>query len=268
MYDDLFKTIGNDLLYASFERLVANAAVETTKDLEQQAKQLSESAYANISQSYGSSTDAFISQQLNSLGYKGVDEFETYWLDYLKVQEITKAYYEKDIDKYIASLIKDQQARLVSHILVTMEDSEKPTEDEMKKVKEIETALANGTSFEDVAKKHSADGSAQNGGKLGYVDKNTNFVKEFLDASLKAETGVVTDWVKTEFGWHKILVTSTSAEDMKKDKDLRDSIYSAIETAQPKIRYTIMWEKANELKIEFPDKEIKEKLMKIMEIEE
>ena len=268
MYNDLYQSIGNDLLYSSFERLVANAAIKTTNELEKEAKKIADTSYANIQSSYGNSTDAFISQQLNSLGYKGVEDFETYWLDYLKIQEITKAYYEKDIDKYINTLIQEQKGRLVSHILVTMSDSDNPTEEELEKVKKVEKALADGTSFEETAKKYSDDGSAANGGNLGYVDKNTNFVTEFLNASLAAETGKITDWIKTDYGWHKILVTSTSAEDMKKDESLRDSIYQGIESSNPTLRYTIMWEKAKELKIEFPDESIKEQLLKIMEIEE
>mgnify|MGYP001098264008 CR=1 FL=1 len=58
--------------------------------------------------------------------------------------------------------------------------------------------------FEDLAKKHSKDSSAQAGGDLGWLAPN-NLVPEFADAMVKLKKGDLTKTpVKTQFGWHVI----------------------------------------------------------------
>ena len=59
--------------------------------------------------------------------------------------------------------------------------------------------------FGELAKEHSTDGSAPNGGDLGYFVR-TEMVPEFNDAAFAAKVGVVTEPVKTNFGYHLILV--------------------------------------------------------------
>lgn len=69
--------------------------------------------------------------------------------------------------------------------------------------------------FAEKAKELSKDpGSAQNGGDLGKANIN-NFVPEFKEAVAKAEAGSIVGPVKTQFGYHIILVE-------EKDKDNKD----------------------------------------------
>ncbi len=86
--------------------------------------------------------------------------------------------------------------RFVSHIL-------------LKTQAEADAALKliqAGQKFADVAKLRSTDtGSAPQGGALGCLTPN-EFVSEFQDAAATAPLGVVTAPVKTQFGYHLILV--------------------------------------------------------------
>ena len=59
--------------------------------------------------------------------------------------------------------------------------------------------------FGDLAKKHSEDGSAANGGNLGWMGPG-DLVPEFDQAMNRLQIGDVSDPVKTEFGWHLIQV--------------------------------------------------------------
>ena len=59
--------------------------------------------------------------------------------------------------------------------------------------------------FESLAKKFSEDGSAQNGGVLGWVGPG-DLVPPFEIAMNRLQIGEVSDPVKTEFGWHLIQV--------------------------------------------------------------
>ncbi|MBK9563176.1 MAG: peptidylprolyl isomerase [Micavibrio sp.] len=89
--------------------------------------------------------------------------------------------------------IQDVKAR---HILVKEEG----------KAKDLIKQIEGGASFEDLAKANSTDGTAQNGGDLGYFAK-TDVVPAFGDAAFALNIGEFTKKpVKTDFGYHVIKV--------------------------------------------------------------
>jgi peptidyl-prolyl cis-trans isomerase SurA len=59
--------------------------------------------------------------------------------------------------------------------------------------------------FGELAKKYSEDGSAPNGGNLGWMGPG-DLVPEFDQAMNRLQIGEVSNPVKTEFGWHLIQV--------------------------------------------------------------
>lgn len=66
--------------------------------------------------------------------------------------------------------------------------------------------LGAGADFAKLAKKHSLCPSADQGGDLGFFGRG-QMVKAFEDAAFGAQVGVPVGPVKTEFGYHLILVT-------------------------------------------------------------
>ena len=81
-----------------------------------------------------------------------------------------------------------------AHILV---DSEK-------KAAEIKEKINNGSSFADMAKKHSSCPSGRKGGDLGWFGPG-DMVPEFEKAAFSAKKGDIII-VRTKFGWHLLLV--------------------------------------------------------------
>ncbi len=77
------------------------------------------------------------------------------------------------------------------------------------KINEIYKELMNGADFAQVAKEKSEDGSAGNGGDLGWFAKG-QMVKEFEQASFKGKIGKIQKPIKTRFGYHIIKVTGRS----------------------------------------------------------
>jgi len=71
--------------------------------------------------------------------------------------------------------------------------------------KQIIERLNAGEKFEDVAKKYSLDGSKEYGGDLGYFTA-AEMVPEFSKAAFALKVGEVSAPVKTDFGWHVIIV--------------------------------------------------------------
>jgi len=83
-----------------------------------------------------------------------------------------------------------------SHILVE-------TEEEAISLKE---QILAGTPFEDVAAENSLCPSGARGGDLGFFGKG-QMVGEFEKAAFALNVGELSDPVRTNFGWHLILVT-------------------------------------------------------------
>ena len=68
---------------------------------------------------------------------------------------------------------------------------------------EINTKIANGESFANLAKQYSIDSSKKRGGDLGFFGRGT-MVQEFEKAAFDLEKGQVSNIIKTQFGYHII----------------------------------------------------------------
>lgn len=86
-----------------------------------------------------------------------------------------------------------------AHILVGLDQKE--LADEL-----YATLSQDPSKFAELAKEHSKDGSAANGGELGYYTRG-EMVVPFSDASFSATIGKVTEPVETQYGYHLILIS-------------------------------------------------------------
>ncbi|KQQ32426.1 peptidylprolyl isomerase [Duganella sp. Leaf126] len=111
--------------------------------------------------------------------------------DYVKKNPVKDADIKAEYDKYkAANGGKEYHSR---HILVATEQE----------AKDIIAKLKAGGKFEELAKV-SKDGSANNGGDLGWMSPG-KLVKPFADAMVALKPGAITETpVKTEFGYHVI----------------------------------------------------------------
>lgn len=103
----------------------------------------------------------------------------------------------------------------VRHIL--MKQSEVVSESEAKrKIEGIKERIEHGTKFEEMARQYSEDGSASNGGDLGWVNPGDTvpaFEKEMDSLGL----GEISPPILTPFGWHIIQVLERREQDMSKE---------------------------------------------------
>lgn len=113
-------------------------------------------------------------------------------VDEAQIEAMYKAYLED---------IAQREQRKARHILLKIESDKAQAE---QKLRELKQQLANGTSFESLAKQHSQDpGSAKQGGDLDWVSAG-QMVKPFEDALFAMKKGEVSDIVETQFGLHLI----------------------------------------------------------------
>lgn len=97
------------------------------------------------------------------------------------------------------------------------------------KANELKTELDGGADFATLAKANSIDtGSGANGGDLGWFGPGM-MVKPFEDAVVGAEIGKVIGPIKSDFGYHLILVKETRAKAAPTLDEVRDELASEIE---------------------------------------
>ena len=109
-------------------------------------------------------------------------------------------------------------------------------------------AINNGEkTFEDAAKESSTCPSGKNGGQLGEF-KRGQMVKEFEDAAFDAEIGKIVGPVKTQFGFHLLVVEAkTEAEQVPFD-EVKDNIKRSL---TQKTQNEAYHNKIEELKAQF-----------------
>ncbi|MCR4945253.1 MAG: peptidylprolyl isomerase [Clostridium sp.] len=135
---------------------------------------------------------------------------------------------DEEVENYFKNnkknFVEEATAR-AKHILVE-------TEEEAKKIKdEIESKAI---SFEEAAKKYSSCPSKEQGGDLGVFNRGM-MVPEFEEAAFNSEIGKITDPVKTQFGYHLILVEDKTDAKEKDFKDVKEAVTAQlIQEAQQK----------------------------------
>lgn len=140
-----------------------------------------------------------------------------YLADYVRSHPVSAEAIKKEYDGYVATMgDKEYKAR---HILVEKEDE----------AKDIVARLKKGEKFEDLAKQSKDPGSRDKGGDLDW-SVPANYVKPFADALTKLEKGKYTETpVKSNFGWHVILLEDVRAFTPASLEELKPQITQALQ---------------------------------------
>lgn len=105
-------------------------------------------------------------------------------------EEELQHYYQENIANY-----QEAAGMQISHILVATEEE----------ARELLGKLQQGADFAQLAQEYSSCASKAQGGDLGVVNEDTNFVPEFKTAALQLKAGEITrEPVKSDFGYHII----------------------------------------------------------------
>jgi peptidyl-prolyl cis-trans isomerase C len=129
--------------------------------------------------------------------------------DKIKVsEEEMKKYYEAHKSEY-----KKPEMWRASHILVSTEAG----------AKDVQTALAGGRRFQDLAKEKSIDATAARGGDVGYFRKG-QVLSEFENACFALDVGQVSPIVHTQFGYHIIKLTDKKPESQQSFEEARPAV--------------------------------------------
>lgn len=162
-----------------------------------------------------------------------------------KVEEILKQQYDWGIEKFKDKVLRPfllqekLQAAIIGDEELNKKEKER-AEEVLRKVKSGEK------SFEELAKEYGEDGTASEGGDLGFFGRG-EMVKEFEDAAFSLGKGEVSGLVLTKYGYHIIKV-----EDIKKDdngetekvqaRHILVRVRSFDEILEEKIKESKIWE--------------------------
>lgn len=178
--------------------------------------------------------DEFIKSQIKSdlLGYK----YAQFYLENLEISdEAAQAFYDDNPDMFA-------QGEQVSakHILV----------DEEETAKEVIEKLEAGEDFATLAGEYSTEPNAdQSGGDLGYFGKG-RMVKEFEEAAFALEIGEISDPVKTDYGYHVIVVKDKKEEATTSFEEAKDVIKDHLKQQDYQTHITTVMEEADIVKKE------------------
>lgn len=230
-YEAMKARFGQDVLQELLHEKVLDEKFDVSdKEMDQEMEKLKTQ--------YGTQLDLIIEQQ----GEEFVRDMIKVDLLRKKAAEAAVEVTEDDMKDYHKSLEGKIRA---SHILV---------EDE-KTAKEVKKKLDEGKSFEELAKEYSTDGSASNGGDLGWFGKG-QMVEPFENAAFALKEGEISDPVKTDFGYHIIKVTQT----VKSFDEMKDELKE--EVKQQKINDPAVMQEAVNKAIEEADVKINDEDLK------
>ena len=139
------------------------------------------------------------------------------------------SYFESNISVFNGEKVK------ASHILIdtTKLKTAAELENAKQKIEEVKKEIDNGADFAETARKYSTCPSAENGGDIGFFQRNGSLVEEFAEAAFLMEVGEISKPVKTQFGYHIIKVTDKEeGKDVKYEEveDMVDFVYMQIKT--------------------------------------
>ncbi|WP_337042080.1 peptidylprolyl isomerase [Emticicia sp. 17c] len=152
------------------------------------------------------------------------------------------------VHKYEGTTTDSLYTVRASHILISAPkaapDSVKANA--RKKAEELLDQLQKGADFATLARTNSQDGSAQQGGDLGYFKNNNTMVKPFQDAAFSLSgTGLVPRVVETDFGYHIIKVTEAKSNikykiasisrELQASEATRNAMYQKAETLRASV---------------------------------
>jgi len=136
-------------------------------------------------------------------------------------EEEVASYYETNKHMFI-----DGESVVARHILVDSEELAREVQDKVK----------NGESFESAAEKYSSCPSKAQGGNLGRFERG-QMVPEFEEVAFELEVGVISEPVKTQFGFHIIKVEDKQEPKAKSFDEVKGMIKAQLYQERQNYKY-------------------------------
>ncbi len=165
--------------------------------------------------------DTLSSYQKEYLTYRDM-QLTPYMVDSAYIDSVAHVVYDNTVNQ-LAGKELIQPAHILIYLGQKASDADK--ERAKQKADSIYNAIVAGADFAEMAKKHSADGSASQGGQLPWVGPGS-FVKEFEDAAYALKKGEVSKPVLSPYGYH--IIKMTDRKQLDPYDTLKTDIYAML----------------------------------------
>jgi len=182
--------------------------------------------------------------EANKDKYKTDPQVKAKYLSFLLKDEMAGiSLPESEIKEYYAGNHEEfgqPEKRQARHIL--LRTTEQDSEEKLEEINKILLQARSGEDFTALAKEFSDDGSATQGGDLGFFGRG-QMVKSFEDAVFSMEKGEISDVVTTQFGHHIIKLEEIQPGTVKELAEVKPIIENKLKKQQAQ---NSAFEKANE----------------------
>lgn len=133
-------------------------------------------------------------------------------------------YYSQHTDEF-----KHDDIVRTSHILIQVPDGATPEQDRLarQRTEALLARLKKGEDFAKLAKENSTDGSASQGGDIGYAAKG-QLTPEYEQVAYSIAVGTLSDVVRTPYGYHIIKVVDRKKAGVSPLAEVQDELVNAL----------------------------------------
>lgn len=225
-YEQMQQHYGKNFIYQFMEKEYLSGL-----DVDEAIKSSIANQEASLLEQNSSEEDQdMIGITLRAMGYNGLDELNLFLTNQYHKSAILQDNVLKVFDD-LENFEKEMQPRIVTHVLVQAQresnehmNSDAPLDAEIALMGEVDAALDKA----DNVTKTMIDLSSDNGiigESLGYMDNSSQLVESFIKGAQNLNEDEISEWVKSEFGYHRIYVESTNIETIKEYPEFKESVF-------------------------------------------
>lgn len=225
-YEQMKEHYGKNFIYQFMEKEYLSGL-----DVDEAIKSSIANQEASLLEQNSSEEDQdMIGITLRAMGYNGLDELNLFLTNQYHKSAILQDNVLKVFDD-LENFEKEMQPRIVTHVLVQAQresnehmNSDAPLDAEIALMGEVDAALDKA----DNVTKTMIDLSSDNGiigESLGYMDNSSQLVESFIKGAQNLNEDEISEWVKSEFGYHRIYVESTNIETIKEYPEFKESVF-------------------------------------------
>ena len=266
LYDEMSRFSLSQLYYRFRNAVIEQSVTEETDEMKEAAQQLKENLEAQAQTNSSSSADELIASMLNNVGLED-DELYRFCMLAQKESVLQQNYVKEHYDDLMADV---ESPRILSIIELSVSDVDSLSEDESASMDTIDAALADGTTFADVASEYTQSTISDENGFYGYIDEDTasstTFTEEMLSAALSLEEGETSEWihVNSDSGDKVVLIHADVAGkdslQASEDDNVWSSLASALISRNSTLSSEILFDAADKLEITFADENMEARL--------
>lgn len=199
--------IQNALDYEINNTIILNKAAQSGMSLNEESKNAAAQAIEQTKQMYGE--DFLASYDLAAEAYQSILERDFVVNKFYNHLWETKTFTDEQMQKKYAELADSLMVATAKHILI--KTSDKSDEEALKQINKIKSELKSVEMFDEVMAKYSEDTGTKDDTKGMTFGKN-QMVLEFENAAFTQKVGVIGEPIKTQYGYHIVLVTARTTK--------------------------------------------------------